>query len=102
MAHGNGLELPESAVPSPPGRLEPWPAEPYSLSVLARVVRRADTVTRVACGLLFASGHGRRLLVGTDRSTLALVLSEDAALIERYRADCEAWSLADYRTRCGS
>jgi hypothetical protein len=72
------------------------------MSVLARVARRASIVSRVACALLFAPEDGAALLVGTDVSTLAIVLSQDRPLVDRYRHDCEELSLAEYRTRCGT
>jgi hypothetical protein len=86
-------------VPAPPAWLEQWPAGPYSTHVLLRVSERHSSTSRIACALLMACETGS-LLVGTDRSTLALVLSEDRALIDRYRSDCEALSPADYLKRC--
>lgn len=102
MAKGNGRELPGPAVAAPPETRKPWPADAYEMSVLARVVRRETSVSRVACALLFEAEEGPQLLVGTDTSTLALVLSEDALLIDRYRQQCEPMSLDEYQARRGS
>jgi hypothetical protein len=93
VAHGNGLELPEaSGTLSPPQSLGDWPLREYSTAVLMRVSR----THRTACALLFGSMEGRPLLVGTDPSTMAMVVSEDETLIERYRASCEGLSVDDY------
>jgi hypothetical protein len=51
--------------------------------------------------LLFASEAGPALLVGTDVTSLAMVLSEDAGLIERYRQSCDELTLAEYRQLSG-
>jgi hypothetical protein len=101
LAHGNGMELPGVEAPLLPAALEPWPKAPYSMQVLVRVSERAFTINRCACALLFASESGRALLVGADVSTLAMVLSVDRELIDRYRKQCEALSVADYLTACG-
>jgi hypothetical protein len=103
MSRGSGLDLPSAtAAPSAPSSLNRWPAGTYSMSVLARVARRASIVSRVACALLFASEDGGALLVGTGPSTLAIVFSEDRPLIARYRRDCEKFSLAEYRAECSA
>ena len=85
-------------VPAPPSSLADWAAGSYTTKVLIRVSERHETRNRIACGLLFER-DGRSLLVGTDPSTLAMVLSEDALLIERYRVECEAWSPNEYLSR---
>jgi hypothetical protein len=102
MGHGSRLELPTAVTPRAPESVNPWSTGGYSMSVLARVARRASIVSRVACALLFAPEEGAALLVGTDVSTLAIVLSQDRPLVDRYRHDCEELSLAEYRTRCGT
>lgn len=95
----HGIALPSSVeVPPAPDILKPWPAGAYSMDVLIRVAERAAGVHRVACALRFTSG-GSSLLVGTDPSTLAMVISEDDEVIERYRADCETMSAGDYLAR---
>jgi hypothetical protein len=86
---------------NPPSSLKPWQPARYSTRVLVRISQRQSVTNRVACALLMEHESGV-LLVGTDPATLALVLSEDPALIERYRAGCEALSPSDYLQRCGS
>jgi hypothetical protein len=98
---GRGSDIALDQPPPPaPGTLKPWPAEPYSTCVLVRPWQRASHINRVACGLLFKSGSGPNFLVGTDVSSLAMVASEDAALIERYCAGCDALSLPHYFELC--
>lgn len=98
VGHGSGLDLPSVgggfAVPAD---LMSWPAGPYAVSVMVRLAKRALITSRIACALLFASEAGSALLVGTDVSSLAMVLSEDVALIDRYRRSCEELTLAEYR-----
>lgn len=65
------------------------------MAVLVRTSRRERAINRIACGLLFKAGE-HMLLVGTDLTTLAMVLSEDEELIERYSRDCEKLLLEDY------
>ncbi|MGE5562827.1 MAG: hypothetical protein ACM3ZV_05885 [Bacillota bacterium] len=96
----HGIELPSTVgVPAAPALLSQWPEGPYATHVLVRVAERATAVHRIACALLFVSAGGASLLVGTDRSTLAMVVSEDDEVIERYRSDCEAMSASDYLAR---
>jgi hypothetical protein len=98
VTRGSHLDLPEGgAVPSPPADLTDWPAAPYSMSVLVRMAKRAMVTSRVACALLFASESAPAFIVGTDLTTWAMVLSENAALIERYRRNCDEMPLRDYR-----
>lgn len=97
-ARGSAIDLaspPESL--QPPITLSDWRANAYSLHVLVRVTEHAATVNRVACALLFQDARDRSLLVGTDISSLAMVYSEDPALIERYRTGCEALTVDEYR-----
>lgn len=101
LVHGNGMELPKPAVPHPPRTLSDWPPGDYEMHVLVRVSQRAASINRVACALLFATPGGRFLLVGADLSTQALVLSEDRALIQRYRSDCDALTPEEY-LRCAA
>jgi hypothetical protein len=95
-SRGNGRDLPPVEAPSPPKHLNPWPTERYDTKILVRVSRRALSTNRVACGLLFTAEDGRRLLIGSDPSTLALVLSEDSGLIDLYCEECEELSPAEY------
>lgn len=64
--------------------------------ILVRASQCSRGVNRVSCGLLFKSEADRTLLVGTDVTTLAMVLSKDEELIDRYRANCDELSLDDY------
>ena len=73
----------------PPAGLSEWDSAGFSAKVLIRVTERLLTTRRVACGLLFESASGRSLLVGTDTTTMAMVVSEDETLIRRYRQACE-------------
>jgi hypothetical protein len=93
------LSLGEEA-PQPPSSLEQWPCRSYSTRVLLRVSRRQSTNNRVACALLMECEKGS-LLVGTDPSTLAMMLSQDPALIARYSDGCEALSPVEYLKLCG-
>jgi hypothetical protein len=96
-ARGSNLRLQDS-VPSltPPPTLERWPDAPYSMTILFRIARTAEATHRIACALLFKSEEPRTFLVGTDKSTLAMVVSEESELIDRYRSGCEEVSLTDY------
>lgn len=98
VARGNGMVLPPVEPPSPPQQPTPW-SRASTMKVIIRVTRRASTTNRVACGLLFAGGS-RSLLVGSDPSTLALVLSEEPELIDRYCRGCELLTPTDYQA-CG-
>jgi hypothetical protein len=85
---------------APPGLLKSWPDDPYSMRVLLRASRRHSKLNEVACALLMES-ETKSLLVGTDPSTMAMVLSEDLALIERYCGGCEALTVDGYLARAG-
>ena len=100
VARNSNLRL-AATVPSlePPRTLERWSATSYSMDILVRVITTASAAHRIACGLCFRSDAGRTLLVGTDRSTLAMVFSEEPELIDRYRSTCEILSLSDYQRR---
>ncbi len=101
ISRGSGIQLEQvPSTPPTPGPLEHWPSEPYSLSVLVRASQRASDVNRVGCGLLFRSENGRALLVGTDNSSLAMVLSEEPKLIEHYCTDCDVLTIAEYLQLC--
>jgi hypothetical protein len=103
VGRGNAFELPRAGDrPMPPKSLSTWHNGPYSTSVLLRVSERVSSVHQVECALLFVGGNRRSLLVGTDPSTLAMVISEDEALIERYGASCKRLPLKDYLERAGS
>lgn len=93
---GSRILLPAAASFCAPKGLQDWEGYPYSTTVLVRVSERLLTTHRVACGLLFQSAVGRMLLVGTDSSTMAMVLSEDEELIGRYRSSCEEIPAADF------
>ena len=96
----HGIELPRTVEPPPvAAMMKQWPEGPYSTVVLIRTAGVHTAVHRVACALLFRSSGGASLLVGTDRSTLAMVVSEDDTLIELYRSDCDNVSAADYLAR---
>ena len=96
MGRGCDLVLPRTSSDfAAPGSLREWPDSNYSMKVLVRVVRSASATHRVACGLLFGA-MDRQLLVGTDASSLAMVLSEDPDLIDRYRRNCEALESDEY------
>lgn len=95
-ARGNGITLPPAEAPSPPGHLATWSTADYDTEVLVRTTRCATGHNRVACALLFTTKDGRALLVGSDPSTLALVLSEDPDLIDRYRNECALLTLTQY------
>jgi hypothetical protein len=102
IGRGSTVRLRDSVrPPTAPQSLEAWPAEPYSTSVLLRVSESAARTHHIACALLFSSGSGRALLAGTDRSTLAMVLSQDPALIELYRDGCQELPASEYRQMIG-
>jgi hypothetical protein len=84
--------------PASPSSLAQWPCRSYSTQVLVRVSQRQSIANRVAAALLMECETGS-LLVGTDPSTLAMVLSQDPALIERYSDGCEALSAVEYQKR---
>jgi hypothetical protein len=95
-SRGNRLVLPEVVPLAPPQALEPWPPGKYSMSILVRASQCERGINQVSCGLLFNSATGLVLLVGTDVTTLAMVLSKDRDLITRYRISCEEFSLDEY------
>ena len=100
VARSGDADLPEPARPRPPASLERCPGPPLSTLILIRVAARATIEHRVACGLLL-NFEKRRLLVGTDVGTLAMVLSDDNDLIDRYLASCEVLAAKDYIDRYG-
>ena len=100
VARNGDLRLPEPARPETPSELERSPGSPIATSVLIRVAERAAAEHRIACGLLF-SFESQHVLVGTDPATLAMVLSSDGELIDRYVAACEVLSADDYLERYG-
>ena len=102
LTHGNGLTLPAAEPPRVPESLSECAAGAFHMQVLIRVSERASAVHHVACALLFCGRDNAQLLVGTDISSLAMVLSEDSALIAHYREDCEALTADDYLDRAGS
>jgi hypothetical protein len=97
-AHGRNISLPATAIPQQSAELAHWPEGPCSLSILARVAGRPSGSNQIACGLLFESAD-RKLLVGTDRSSMAMVLSETSAVIDDFMSDCVRVSLAEYEQR---
>ncbi len=100
VARTGDADLPEPECPLPPALLEDCPHPPLAASVLIRLAERAASEHRVACGLLITFEE-RRLLVGTDVGTLAMVLSDDDNLIDRYLERCELLAAADYLDRYG-
>lgn len=98
VARSSDLKLPESARPQAPATLQRCPRVPDSTKVLVHVASRAAAEHRIACGLLFGFEE-RRLLVGTDMGTLAMVLSEEEELIDRYVARCETVDASEYFDR---
>ena len=96
LARGSHVVLPERVGrPEPPGELRQW--RPAGMSVLLRVAESGLLRHRIACALLFMSDCGGPLLIGTDRTTLAMVMSEDEKLVDLYRGACEEVSLTEYR-----
>jgi hypothetical protein len=95
-ARGNEINLPDARHLPRPVSLSPWPRRDYAMSVLVRSSRPDAEANRVTCALLFKTERRPRLLIGTDPSMLAMVLSEDDELIERYREGCEELSTSDY------
>lgn len=95
-SRGSRISLPPAASFSAPEELQWWEEDSYSTTVLVRVSERLLTTHRVACGLLFESASGRVLLVGTDSSTMAMVLSEDEELIGRFRSSCQELPAAEF------
>jgi len=102
LSRGRDFDLPAPDRPPAPASLERWPEGPYATSVLIRVSERAATLHEVACALLFLGEGARQLLVGTDPFTAAMVVSEDEALIARYRQSCESLTAGEYGSRCGA
>jgi hypothetical protein len=101
VARGNGFDLSQTDEPiTPPETLRSWTARPYSTNVLIRASDCRSVIHLTACALLFAAG-GSSLLVGSDPSTLAMVISDEPRLIDRYRADCEELSVPEYLSRLG-
>lgn len=94
VARGNGMTLPPVEAPSPAEQPTRW-SSTSAMKVIIRVTQRASATNRVACGLLFAD-DGRSLLIGSDPSTLALVLSEEPDLIDLYCRNCELLTAAQY------
>jgi hypothetical protein len=99
VARTSDVQLPEAARPEPPAALQRSRGPPRSTTVLIRLAQCRSIVHRVACGLLFEFDGSPSLLVGTDPSTPAMVLSEDSKLIERYVAECEHLGAAEYIDR---
>lgn len=100
-SRGHGSGLPPVDPPSAPASLKTWPFRTYSMVVLVRASERERGINRIACGLLFRARQ-HMLLVGTDPTTLAMVLSEDEELIERYGRGCEELLLEDYLAAAGT
>jgi hypothetical protein len=92
--------LPEACIPACTPVLRSWEAGRYSTKIVIRNCARGPMVHRIACGILFEFEE-RRLLVATDVATLAMVLSEDTELIERYLASCETIVASVYLKDCG-
>jgi hypothetical protein len=98
LARGSNVVLPDQmSLPRPPAELRQWPSGRYRMAIVLRIRETLATQHRVACALLFRSDLGPSLLVGTDRRTLAMTLSDDEQLIDLYMSECEEVSLAEYR-----
>jgi hypothetical protein len=95
IARQSAAQLPEASMPARPATLEPAGEGPYSTTILIRRCERGPTTHRVACGMLFEFKK-RRLLVGTDLGTLAMVVADDCELVERYVASCETLPPGEY------
>jgi hypothetical protein len=95
LGRDSDVELPVPVTPESPRDLKLRPEGPYSVAVLVRRAKRQSVVHRIACGLLF-DFENSQLLIGTDVETLAMVLSDEPALIERYCAACECVPADDY------
>jgi hypothetical protein len=94
------VDLPSAdEVPSPPATLRAWGPAPYNTQVLVRASERQAHIHRVACALVFTTKAGS-LLVGTDPSSMAMVVTDDPTMIARYRAGCEALTVEEYLA-CG-
>jgi hypothetical protein len=101
-ARCSDIELPSAdEQPAAPRLLSDWPGGDYETFVVLRRAARSANVHRIGCALLFTAGGGRRLLIGADPSTPAMVVSEDEALIERYCDACELIPAAEYVRRFG-
>lgn len=111
-------------VPTPPADLDPWPFESWRTEVLRRaefIVEGADAgptfgdspniqsaarpgvvpseaaaFCEVAAGVLFTGDQGRRALMAVDWMPMDMLVTEDAARIEAYLADCETMSMESY------
>jgi hypothetical protein len=98
LAKGSHVVLPDRvSLPQPPDKVREWPSGNCRVTVLLRVAESAVLRHSIACALLFSSESGHALLVGTDKTTLAMVMSDDEKLIDLYRAGCEEVSLTEYR-----
>lgn len=95
---GNLQSLPQPCGElSPPTTLKHWNRQLASTKVFVRVAERLLATHKVPCALLFEGAEGSKLLVGTDSSTMAMVISEDDSLIEHYRESCEEVAAEDFR-----
>jgi hypothetical protein len=101
LARGNGMDLPAPNIIHAPASLLQWTSTSYELHILIRISERASRTHRITSGLRFTSDDGSSLLVGTDPNVLAMVFSQDPELIDRYCADCEALTPAEYRRLYG-
>jgi hypothetical protein len=98
LARGSNVVLPERvSLPEPPAQFQQWPSEDYRMTILLRIAESATLTHQIATALLFRSESGRTLLIGTDRMTLAMVLSEEHELVRQYLIGCEEVSPAEYR-----
>lgn len=96
-ARGFAEALPDAPENLPDvGSPQDWSDEHYSTQVVIRNIERHGNLHCVACGILFRGDGDRQLLIGTDLSTIALVVSEDKPLIENYLEDCDTAGLNRY------
>jgi hypothetical protein len=102
VTRGSAISLAD-AIPrlSAPARLTRWPPGPYRMSVVVRTSQRASSPHRVACALHFVGERNNQLLVGTDITSIAMVMTQEPSLIASYMKGCEAYAPADYLERFG-
>jgi hypothetical protein len=116
--------------PAPPSDLEPWPFASWRTQVVRRaefivegvdagptfgnnpnmqsaarpgaVPGEASAYCEVDAGILFTGDRGRRLLMAVDWMPMQMSVTEDAARIEAFLADCELVGMDPYLRRRAS
>ena len=92
------LSVPPEQVRAP--AMNDWFEVGYEFHVLVRSVERFQAIHQIACGILFRNPEtGERLLIASDLTTPALVLSQDPPLIDLYVDQCSTMDLPSYRER---